>query len=109
MIKVIFKRKCNYLVSFDINGHAGYDYEGYDIVCSAISALSITISNGITEIVGVKAEISEHEGYLNLDLKDQSQMQVEKCQVLMETMLLGVKNIEDNYRDYIKLEVKEVQ
>jgi len=109
MIKVIFKKKCNYLVSFDINGHAGYDYEGYDIVCSAISALSIAISNGITEIVGVKAEICEHDGYLNLDLDGQSVAEAQKCQVLMETMLLGVKNIEDNYRDYIKLEVKEVR
>ncbi len=107
MIKVIFKRKCNCLVSFNIDGHADYDYEGYDIVCSAISALSISICNGITDIVKVKAEISEHDGYLNLDLNNQPETQIEKCQVLMETMLLGIKNIEDNYGDYIKVE--EVQ
>jgi uncharacterized protein YsxB (DUF464 family) len=106
MISVFFKRKCNYLVSFDIYGHADYDYEGYDIVCSAVSALSIAISNGITEIVKVKAEISEHDGYLNLDLNDQSETQIGKCQVLMETMLLGIKNIEHNYGDYIKVELK---
>jgi len=109
MIKVVFEKKCNYLVSFDINGHADYGYEGYDIVCSAVSAVSISICNGITDIVKVKAKIGEHDGYLNLDLNDQCEAQIKKCQVLMETMLLGIKNIEDNYKDYIKLEVKEVQ
>jgi uncharacterized protein YsxB (DUF464 family) len=107
MINIIFKRKCNYLVSFNIDGHADYDYEGYDIVCSAVSTLSISICNGITDIVKVKAEISEHDGYLNLDLNNQCETQIEKCQVLMETMLLGMKNIEDNYGDYIIVE--EVQ
>jgi uncharacterized protein YsxB (DUF464 family) len=109
MINVIFKKKDNYLVSFNINGHAEYDYEGYDIVCSAISALCITFANGITEVAKVNAKISEHDGYVDLNLDNQTREQIKKCQVLMETMLLGIKCIEDSYGDYIKLEVEEVQ
>lgn len=109
MINVIFKKKDNYLVSFNINGHAEYDYEGYDIVCSAISALCITFANGITEVVKVNAKISEHDGYVDLNLDNQTREQIKTCQVLMETMLLGIKCIEDSYGDYIKLEVEEVQ
>ncbi|SMC19060.1 hypothetical protein SAMN02745134_00742 [Clostridium acidisoli DSM 12555] len=109
MINVIFKKKDNYLVSFNINGHAEYDYEGYDIVCSAISALCITFANGITEVVKVNAKISEHDGYVDLNLDNQTREQIKRCQVLMETMLLGIKCIEDSYGDYIKLEVEEVQ
>jgi len=109
MINVVFKKRDNYLVSFNIYGHAGYDYEGYDIICSAVSALCITFANGITDVVKANAKISEHDGYVDLDLDNQTKSQIEKCQVLMETMLLGIKCIEDNYGDYIKVEVEEVQ
>ena len=109
MINVVFTKKHNCFVSFNINGHAGFSEEGYDIVCSAVSALAYTFANGITEIAGVNAEISICDGFLSLDLKNETLNNIQKCQILMETMLSGMQNMEINYGDYISVKVEEVQ
>lgn len=108
MIDVIFKRKNNFLVSFNINGHADYSDSGTDIVCSAVSALSYTFANGITDVVKVSAKVELLDGYLNLDLSHLDETELSKCQVLMETMLLGIKSMEINYGKYIKVYIGEV-
>ena len=33
---------------------------------------------------------------------------IERCQVLLETMILGLKSIEITYGEYIKVEIEEV-
>lgn len=109
MINVIFTKKHNSFVSFNINGHAGFSEDEYDIVCSAVSALAYTFANGITEVIGVNADISVHDGFLNLDLREETFNNIEKCQVLMQTMLFGMQNMEINYGDYIRVDIEEVQ
>lgn len=109
MINVVFTKKHNCFISFNINGHADFNNEGYDIVCSAVSALAYTFANGITEIVGANAEISICDGFLNLDLKNENLNNIQKCQILMDTMLSGMQNMEISYGDYIRVEVEEVQ
>jgi uncharacterized protein YsxB (DUF464 family) len=108
MIKALFKKVSGNLVSFNIEGHAEFDEYNRDIVCSAVSAISYTIVNGITEVVNVSAECHVKDGYANLSIEDQSEEDIEKCQVLMKTMLLGLISMEENYGDYIKVKVKEV-
>ncbi|MDD3223822.1 MAG: ribosomal-processing cysteine protease Prp [Clostridium sp.] len=108
MINVIFVKKENRIVSFNIKGHAGYDVYGSDIVCSAVSALSLTFANGITEIVKAKAVVSDKDGFLSIDLKNEETEKINQCQILLETMLLGMKSIEINYRKYINVKVEEV-
>ncbi|MGN0700357.1 MAG: ribosomal-processing cysteine protease Prp, partial [Oscillospiraceae bacterium] len=38
MLKAVFFRQGERLCGFDISGHAGYGYEGQDIVCAAVSS-----------------------------------------------------------------------
>lgn len=108
MTNVVFKRNSGKLVSVNIKGHSGYDIEGKDIVCSAISVISITIANGITEILNVNADCTEKDGFLCINLTYLSNDDIEKCQTLMETMLLGMKSVEFSYGKYIKVFVEEV-
>ena len=43
MIKIHIRRnEAQQIVACSINGHAGYDEHGYDIVCAAVSVLSCT-------------------------------------------------------------------
>lgn len=109
MINVVFTKKHNCIVSFNISGHANFSQEGYDIVCSAVSALAYTFANGIKEIAGVNAEIDICDGFLSLDLKNESVENIQKCQILMDTMLSGMQNMEINYGDYIKVVIEEVR
>ena len=108
MTSVLFKRDSGKLVSVHIEDHAGYADAGEDIVCSAISAISLTIANGITEVLNIKANCTVQDGYLLINLQDLKEKEIEECQTLMETMLLGLKNVELSYGDYIKVEVEEV-
>lgn len=108
MINITFQKKDKKIVSFNISGHAESVDEGYDLVCCAVSAISITIANGITEILNIDAPTKVEDGFLSLNLKDVSKAKVEECQVLLETMVLGLKNVEDSYGDYINIIVEEV-
>jgi uncharacterized protein YsxB (DUF464 family) len=108
MINVRFFRENHKLVAFNIDGHAGFAEHGYDIVCSAVSAISITIVNGITEVLKLKAPYKVKDGFLNLTLKGMSFEDIDRCTVLMETMLVGLRSMEANYGDYIKVTVEEV-
>lgn len=108
MINARFKEKCGNIVSAKLSGHAGASDDGYDMICSAVSAISITIANGITEIIKVKPEIKLKDGFLSLDLSNLSKEDLKECQILLKTMLLGLKNIEINYSEYINVETEEV-
>lgn len=108
MIIVNFKRKHSKIVSFKISGHAGYEEAGKDIVCSAISSIAFTIVNGITDILYIEPDIEQKDGLLSLDLSCNSLDDIEKSQILLETMLLGIKCIENEYGNYIKVMEEEV-
>lgn len=111
MIFVEFVRRQDNLVSFDIKGHANYsdDFGGdRDMLCSAVSAVSLTIVNGISEIKKVKAPCEVHDGFLSMDISSLNEEDIFKCQDLLETMLLGLKSMEQNYGKYINVKVEEV-
>lgn len=108
MIDICFKKNSGKILEFNIEGHAGYGEEGEDIVCSAVSAISYTIVNGITEVLKINVEHNIKDGFLQLSLRGNSLEEIGKCQVLLETMLLGFKSMEISYGDYIKVQVEEV-
>ncbi|EJE7233562.1 ribosomal-processing cysteine protease Prp [Clostridium sporogenes] len=108
MVNVVFKKENNDIVLVKMSGHAESTDQGYDMVCSAISAISITIANGITEVLKINPLIKKEDGFLSIDLRSCIKEDIHKCQVLMNTMLLGFKSIEFNYGEYIKLTMEEV-
>ncbi|MGH4125901.1 MAG: ribosomal-processing cysteine protease Prp [Clostridium sp.] len=110
MVKVEFVRRTGKIVSFKIKGHAMPKEEQLDVdlICSAISAISQTTVIGIEEVLKIKVKYYIEDGFLNINLENQTLEDIERCQVLLETMMLGLKSIEITYGDYIKLETEEV-
>lgn len=108
MINVTFLKKKNNIVSFEAKGHADFDEYNKDIVCSAVSAISQTTLIGILDVLHIKVDYSIKEGLLSLSLKHNTYEEIEKCQVLLNTMLRGLKNMERGYEKYIKVSVEEV-
>ena len=112
MIDIRFKKRNHKLVSFKVRGHAEY-YEGDqviydDIVCGVVSNLAQVAILGVTEVLKLKAPYIAEEGNIQLDISQLSSEEIEKCSVLLETMLLGLKNLEISYGEYIKVSVEEV-
>lgn len=110
MTNVKFYKRSDKFIGFKLNGHASPEELDLDIdlTCAAISAISQTTLIGILEVLKIDAVYKIEDGFLDLTLENQSSEDIEKCQVLLETMLLGLKSIEFTYSDYIKLELEEV-
>jgi uncharacterized protein YsxB (DUF464 family) len=113
MTNVLFKKKGGNIISFTANGHTGFGEEGQDILCSAVSAMSYTILNGIIEVLKIDLVqntdyfIHEESGYLSINLESRSEEDIEKSQVLLRTLLVGFDSMK-NYEDYIKVSIEEV-
>ena len=110
MVKVEFVRNSGKIVSFKIKGHAipKEVQIDVDLICTAISAISQTIVIGIEEVLKIKVKYDIDDGFLNLNLENQTPEDIERCQVLLETMILGLKSIEITNGKYIKVETEEV-
>lgn len=108
MVNALFKKNSGKIVSVNLSGHAESSDEGYDMVCSAVSAISLTIANGITDILKINPSMSLEDGFLSMNFNMLSLEEIDRCQVLLETMLIGISGIETNYGDYIRVEIEEV-
>ena len=97
------------LVGFDAIGHTGYAEAGEDIVCAAVSAITQTAVIGITEVVKAPCALDISDGELHLMLeKTVKGKQFEQAELILRTMLAGLRSIETDYSDYLKLEKREV-
>ena len=81
-----------------INGHAGYDDKGKDIVCASVSSIVITTINGIIEIDPDAIEYSD----LDNELVIKKIKEDETVNKLLNNMILLLENLEKDYKDYIK-------
>lgn len=109
MISVIFFRKENEIDEITVSGHAGFADQGEDIICAAVSVLTISILNGLTEIVGRK-DLCEtvKDGYTHFTIpKSSNEMQRIKTDTLIATYQLGIQGIKEAYGDY--LQINEVE
>lgn len=61
MTTVSFSKKNGKFQSFRVGGHSGYAEEGSDIVCAAISAMTMLTINTITERFTVPSDVSVDE------------------------------------------------
>ena len=109
MTKVtIYKNAKNECVGFRAFGHAGYAEEGEDIVCAAISVLTINTMNAIEAFTDGTAslETDDEQGFMEYRL----QKTTKETTLLLETMVLGLQTMADdeNYSEYIDLEFREV-
>lgn len=100
MIKVQIKKKDNIIKSILIEGHSGYQEAGKDIVCASVSSICITTVNAIIRIDSNAIEYDEKDGYLTVDIKKHTTV----IDILIENMLELLEELEEDYKNYIKIE-----
>lgn len=96
MIQVIVKKQEDRIIGFHIEGHSGYADHGSDIVCAAVSALSLNCVNSIDQFTedDFSVESDEDRGLLDFEL---TSVLSEQSQLLLRSMLLGIRGIEKSY------------
>ena len=111
---VIDVSKCgNEISKFRVSGHAGYDYEGTDIVCSAVTAVVYAALGGLEELCGMTEYVDVEEGlesdHIEFEVPRQCSAEAgSKAQTILKTMLIGLKQIEYVYGEYVTINEREV-
>lgn len=91
----------NRITGFELTGHAGYGVEGEDIVCAAVSVLTISTVNSLEQLAKVELDIDERPlegGYLRVELKTDN----DGAQLLLASLRLSLVDIAQQYRKYIR-------
>ncbi|MEC9488138.1 MAG: ribosomal-processing cysteine protease Prp [Halanaerobium sp.] len=108
MVKVIIEyNNKGEVAGFCGQGHASYAPHGEDIVCAAISVLLQTTLLGLLEVAGVTARYEKEEGNLTCKLNPEETGN-EKAQTLLQTMKLGLLQIEEDHPEYLVIREEEV-
>ena len=90
-------------------GHAGYAKgRKPDVLCAAISALTIGTINSLEELAGEKLVVVQEEstGFLKCDFESILQ---EKSSFLLDSMVFSLENLSREYgRKYLQVRFEEV-
>ena len=108
MTKIKFKKKDGQILFLSLKDHAGFGESGEDIVCAALSVLSQAMIIGIEEVLQFNLKYELQDGFLELNISENTLEEIESCQVLLHTMLKTVESMIISYGDYINLEIEEV-
>ena len=103
MVKVkVVRDSNNHPLSVEVKGHAFYAPGGSDIVCAAVSILTQTVLFALEDLLGLKTPAMVREGYLLITSPVEiEQEKEEKYYLLLETMLLGLKETARSYPRHI--------
>lgn len=104
----IFQSADGIYKGFLCQGHAGFSRAGTDIVCAAVSVLVINAINSIDRFGKQKftCRQEEEDGIIHFEL---TQEPTRETTLLLDSMILGLKEVEKQYRKkYLKVKFKEV-
>lgn len=103
----VFRRPTGEIAGFRSEGHAGFRARR-DIVCSAVSALTQTAVNGMEAVAGVRTHPMVGDGLLEVFLPDGlAGDPARDCQIILRTMVQGLKDIEESYPAQVRVLSKE--
>lgn len=110
MIKVnITRDKESFIRQIVIKGHAGYAEKGEDLICSAASVTAYTAAGALGELAGIPDCYTEKDGFMRIALPaDISGRRKDTAGIILETAVIGFKQIELSYGDYISVFDEEV-
>lgn len=105
----IYRSKDGLIKGFKIRGHAGASRRGdYDLVCAAISAIGYTALGALDELCGINNYV-ESDGRLEMMLPENLSPNVlAKAEIILETLEIGLKQIEMQYARHLRVMNREV-
>ncbi len=99
MIHVMVRRDVTDVV--EVTGHAEFAEPGSDIVCAAVSMIMYTIADKLDQMEKfMTIEIDEEEGgYMQIEVIKRD----DQTDLLFDTLIHGLKMIEEQYAQYIDI------
>lgn len=104
MIKVSIDYDHQMVHNVKITGHAGYDELGKDLVCAAVSSISIGTLNALDELANNDCKLTLADNMIKIEV-----LQIEeKSQLIIKTMIIQLKTLYEEYKDFIEIKQTEV-
>ena len=98
MIKVLIKYQSDKFQSLEVSGHANSDIYGKDLVCAAVSAVTVGGLNAIQNINSF--DVTVKEGLVTIKAKKEISNHDE---IVIETIITGLKTIAEDNKDFVKI------
>lgn len=83
-----------------VRGHANYAPHGQDIVCAGVTVLTQTLVESLETLTGNEIKYDMSPGRVDIEIKDPD----EDAQLLMDSFLVGVYMIADEFPEYVRVE-----
>ena len=98
------------ITGFFVRNHSDYDVEGSDIVCAAVSALVYSALGTIDELVKEVDYIEdEEEVVIGFNVPENCSKKDENLyNIILKNLEIGLMQIENQYDEYLEVEIKEV-
>ena len=84
-----------------IRGHANYAPHGQDIVCAGVTALTQVLVKSLETLTGNEIKYDMSPGRVDIEIGNPD----EDAQLLMDSFLVGIEMIADEFPEYIRVEI----
>ena len=100
MIRVTLHSQGDLITGFECRGHAGYDREGKDIVCAAVSILATTCVNALESVAGTVPRVKAASGSMTVQVDPNAGRD---AQVILKAFRQGMRDVAEEYASYLQL------
>jgi len=99
-----------FIWEFTVSGHAMFAENGRDIICASVSVLAYNAINALSELVDVKCDYEIKDGFMQCNIPtDIPKVKKDATRIILETIIVGFKQIEFSYGNkYISVVDEEV-
>ena len=104
IVAEIYKQDDGKIIGFSVDGHSNQDKHGYDIYCAATSMISSSVFLCLRDFLKRDFEWDAAHGRLMVKLRTTPD---ELTEAVFQTMLIGLKLLEENAPKIFKIEMIE--
>ena len=115
MTKIVFYRSSGIFYGFEEQGHTGYGHAGDDVLCAALSAMTMLIINTVEVAYASHIDYSIDETTTKITVKSKSALpeyeEDERKSYAISGLFHGyyqqIKDLTEEYFDYLEVELCE--
>lgn len=82
-----------------VDGHACFAEPGRDIVCAAVSALTINLLNSINALTPDTVQADIGDGHIEFGIGNLT----EAARLLVDSFFIGVSSVADEHPEYVRI------
>ena len=106
MTTVTFLTEESRITGFDAVGHSGWDEEGSDIVCAAVTSAVRLVETTINDVMGLCASVKVNEADASISFRlpgGLAPTAESTCQNLLTGLMVYLAELHDEYPDNIEV------